>query len=145
MITDRATATTRIRELLGDLMGTLSADSLARALDDARIPDAAGFPPGSTGYADTIDVYWAAAELVEFCAIQTLSQPTLNKFTAEGATFDMAPPRLYEMAAKLRAKSVLAAAHNTQTFTPIEINTGATYVPTSRKHHPELHPDLDWS
>jgi hypothetical protein len=105
---DRATAEQVLTTAIGPHVASLLApDDIARALDSSRTPDQQGRAPGQSGYVETIDPYWAAAEAVTTIAIRAAGDPQLTRITSEGASFERTPPDLFRMAALLRARSPL--------------------------------------
>nr|DAJ94188.1 MAG TPA: hypothetical protein [Caudoviricetes sp.] len=105
---DRATAEQVLTAAIGSHVASLLApDDITRALDSSRTPDPQGRTPGQSGYIETIDPYWAAAEAVTTIAIRAAGDPQLTRITSEGASFERTPPDLFRMAALLRARSPL--------------------------------------
>lgn len=105
---DRATAEQVLTAAIGPHVASLLApDDTVRALDSSRTPDLQGRTPGQSGYVETIDPYWAAAEAVTTIAIRAAGDPQLTRITSEGASFERTPPDLFRMAALLRARSPL--------------------------------------
>lgn len=105
---DRATAEQVLAAAVGPHVASLlTSGDIARALDSSRTPDPQGRTPGQSGYTETIDPYWAAAEAVTTIAIRAAGDPQLTRITSEGAGFERTPPDLFRMAALLRARSPL--------------------------------------
>ena len=105
---DRTTAEQVLTAAIGPHVASLlTSDDIARALDSSRTPDLQGRTPGQSGYIETIDPYWAAAEAVATIAIRAAGDPQLTPITSEGASFERTPPDLFRMAALLRARSPL--------------------------------------
>lgn len=105
---DRTAAEQVLTAAIGSHVASLLApDDITRALDSSRTPDPQGRTPGQSGYIETIDPYWAAAEAVATIAIRAAGDPQLTRITSEGASFERTPPDLFRMAALLRARSPL--------------------------------------
>lgn len=84
-------------QVLEDLNGLLAAlpgysmltpGMKQRALDGARIPDAAGVWPGQPNYVPTYDVYYAAVGLVGFLQ----AQPVVRQSSSEGTSIAVDAP-----------------------------------------------------
>lgn len=129
---DRFEALAEAERLIGPaLAADLTVSDWDAALALSLLPDASGVLPGGTGYVDTYDPHWVAAEAVTALAIRTAASGTLQKFTAEGATFETAGPDLWAMAALLRARSIIGKA-NTAALGLLEVDGRlSTYYPTS--------------
>lgn len=142
---DRVEAETTVRRLVGDHVAPLIVGDLDTALDRARTPDVSGHAPTDLGWLPSYDPYWAAAEAVTMLATRTLGNQEVTRFTAEGATFDLTPPRLWELAAQLRSQSSIASYAETGPLGVIEIDTSTGYTPRSGGWPRTTRPDLDWS
>ena len=103
---------------LGDLYaGALPPFSVlpTTAVDNSRVVDTAGRTPDDPLYVETIDQWWAAAELAERLAIVDATTPpaqVLEQVTSEGTTLRMsstAPTDWWAVARALRARSLLVA------------------------------------
>lgn len=109
---DRIEARIEAERLVGPAIAAqLTEEDWDAALDLALMPDSSGALPGDTGYDETVDPYWAAAEAMTALAIRTTAAGGgLRKFSAEGASFEVDAPDLWGMAAALRARSTISKA-----------------------------------
>lgn len=84
----------------------LSTDDLDYLLDESLVVDEDGLAPADTGYVETFDLAWAAAEAYELKAARVAGAVD---FTSEGATFkpSVTAAQLMSMATRWRSRSSL--------------------------------------
>ncbi len=93
----------------------LSDADLNAALDAARVVDSEGRAPVDTGYVETFDLNYAAAEALDMRADQMVLTDTggLTSFTADGASFTKrqgtTADGLRALAARYRSRSAAGA------------------------------------
>lgn len=111
---DRGLARLEAESILGDALATqVTNDDWERALDAAVTVDPDGHLPGDDDWQPSYEPHWAAAEAVEALALRSLGTGgQVAKFTSEGASFEMTPPSLHALAARLRAKSPISTLTN---------------------------------
>lgn len=132
---DKSTAIDTVKALVGDHAASLlSDDDLARAVDQAAVPDAQGRMPGQDDWSPDYEPYWAAAEAVTALAIRAAATPRLTKVTAEGATFEREAPNWWAAAEALRRQSPLARAIRATTggLGIIQLDGGTGYDTTAQ-------------
>lgn len=106
----------------------LSTADLDRALDAARIPDTEDRGPAETGYVETFDLDYAAAEAFDTKAIRQAASPVVEEFSAEGARFKRKPPDFAALASYYRGRSSVGGSSG---ISVIELDPQGGTVPRS--------------
>lgn len=106
----RAEALAALRDLAQSAVSpTLTDAELNAALTASRRPDNAGRPPSDPAFVEeNWELFYAAAECFELKAAKQALAGVVNKFTSEGASFDVTPPDFQAMADWYRDQSVAA-------------------------------------
>lgn len=111
--------------------------ALGPILDAMRVADGAGLGPANPNYVETFDPWLTASAVAEHLAITAAMMPTetLNRVTAEGATFEVSTsaPDWSAIAAWLRSRSPLMTAG--QGIGMIELARTDGPIPRSHAHY----------
>ncbi len=125
------TAITDAKTLVGEVADQISEAQWEHAASDAHLPDRAGRLPGDPDWEPTFDPAWIAANAVELLAIRGLGEDGLQRFTSEGASFELREADLFGMARQLRRRSKVARLTGSG-LGAIEVDGWlADYTPTS--------------
>jgi len=111
---DRTEAEARMKLLLGPAtVALLTQDDIDYALDQSLTWDEDGRAPGSIGYIDTYDPYWAAAEAASLLAGRAMAAGGVLEFTSENSTFKRSAPDFMSLARWLRSQSPMSPEYGT--------------------------------
>lgn len=106
---DATQASTRAAELIGDrAWSLLSEGDMADAIAEAATLDTEYRTPTEDGWVPTYDPYFAAGVLLNVLHGRQLAEPSLRKFTSEGATIEGRPADWSGAAEAMFARSPLA-------------------------------------
>lgn len=106
--------------------GLLTPEMKQRALEGARIPDAAGVWPGQPNYVPTYDVYYAAIGLVGFLQ----AQPVVRQSSSEGTSIAVDAPNWTGLVAWYSSMSPIMGVQPGGILVPVAIPDGPHVVPT---------------
>lgn len=106
----------------------VTATMITTALDASRVVDSEGRAPSDADYVETIDQWWAAAEIADMLTIQQMQAGGVAKFSSEGSSFELAGPDWASIGAHYRSKSPLGVPAGVGV---IEIDSGNEFLPRS--------------
>ena len=134
---DRTQAAEFLAELFAGADPAPSPAAIDRALLGARIPDTAGVWPGGEGYSETVDEWWAAADIAAWQALRASIRDggqTITRFTSEGATFEVAGSTDWgRLSEEWRRRSIIGRTTGAGGLGVLEVDGGGGYVPTSQE------------
>ncbi len=119
--------------------GLLTPEMKQRALDGARIPDAAGVWPGQPNYVPTYDVYYAAIGLVGFLQ----AQPVVRQSSSEGTSIAVDAPNWAGLVAWYSSMSPIMGVQPGGLLVAVPIPDWPHVVPTDMSGRGQDYGDVD--